>query len=132
MMDIEKLRQLLDSVQHGQATVDEALERMRLLPYEDLGYAQLDLHRALRNGIPEVVFCQGKTVEQAAAILKRLWEHHARVMGTRASPEENHPRGALRPGFPPDNLGSWESSYPTNRCPLCFDRHRRDCGPSRG
>ena len=87
MMDIEKLRQLLDSVQHGQTTVDEAMERLRLLPYEDLGYAQLDLHRALRNGMPEVVFCQGKTSEQAAAILKRLWEHHDRVMGTRASPE---------------------------------------------
>ena len=87
MMDIEKLRQLLDAVQHGQTTVDEALDHLRLLPYEDLGYAQLDLHRALRNGQPEVVFCQGKTAEQAAAILKRLWEHHDRVMGTRASPE---------------------------------------------
>ena len=87
MMDIEKLRQLLDTVQNGQVTVDEALERLRLLPYEDLGYAQLDLHRALRNGMPEVVFCQGKTIEQAAAILKRLWEHHERVMGTRASPD---------------------------------------------
>lgn len=87
MMDIVKLRQLLDAVQHGQASVDEALERLRLLPYEDLGFAQLDLHRPLRNGLPEVVFCQGKTAEQAAAILKRLWEHHDRVMGTRASPE---------------------------------------------
>jgi NCAIR mutase (PurE)-related protein len=86
-MDIKKLRQLLDSVQHGQTTVEEALDRLRRLPYEDLGYAQLDLHRALRNGMPEVVFCQGKTVEQATAILTRLWEHHERVMGTRASPE---------------------------------------------
>ena len=87
MMDIENLRQLLDSVRHGQTTVDEAMQRLRLLPYEDLGYAQLDLHRALRNGMPEVVFCQGKTAEQATAILKRLWEHHERVMGTRASVE---------------------------------------------
>jgi len=87
MMDIEKLRQLLESVQHGQTAVDEALERLRLLPYEDLGYAQLDLHRALRNGLPEVVLCQGKTAEQAAAILKRLSEHHDRVMGTRVTLE---------------------------------------------
>ena len=87
MMDIEKLRLLLDAVQHGQTSVEDALESLRLLPYEDLGYAQLDLHRALRIGMPEVVFCQGKTMEQASAILNRLWEHHERVMGTRVTPE---------------------------------------------
>ncbi len=87
MMDIEKLRLLLDAVQRGQTTVDEAMDRLRQLPYEDLGYARLDLHRSLRNGLPEVVFCQGKTVEHATAILKRLWEHSDRVMGTRLSPE---------------------------------------------
>jgi NCAIR mutase (PurE)-related protein len=87
MMDKEKLRQLLDAVQQGQASVDEALERLRLLPYEDIGFAQLDLHRSLRNGLPEVVFCQGKTAEQAVAILKGLWEHHDQVLGTRVSPE---------------------------------------------
>jgi pyridinium-3,5-biscarboxylic acid mononucleotide synthase len=63
------------------------LERLRQLPFEDLGYARLDLHRDLRNGMPEVVFCQGKTSGQTVAILKRLWQYHERVMGTRASPE---------------------------------------------
>jgi NCAIR mutase (PurE)-related protein len=86
-MDIDKLRQMLDAVQQGQTTVDEALKRLRQLPYEDLGYARLDLHRPLRNGMSEVVFCQGKTTEQVIAILKRLWQHHDRVMGTRLSPE---------------------------------------------
>lgn len=86
-MDIEKLRQMLDAVQQGQTTIDEALERLRQLPYEDLGYARLDLHRPLRNGMPEVVFCQGKTTEQIIAILKRLWQHHDRVLGTRLVPE---------------------------------------------
>jgi NCAIR mutase (PurE)-related protein len=86
-MDIDKLRQLLDAVQQGRTTVDEAMERLRQLPYEDLGYARIDLHRSLRNGLPEVVFCQGKTAEQATAILKRLWDHTDRVMGTRLSPE---------------------------------------------
>jgi NCAIR mutase (PurE)-related protein len=86
-MDIEKLRQLLEAIQQGQTTVEEALERLRQLPYEDLGFARLDLHRALRNAIPEVVFCQGKTVEHATSILERLWQHHDRVMGTRVSPE---------------------------------------------
>jgi pyridinium-3,5-biscarboxylic acid mononucleotide synthase len=86
-MDIEKLRQLLEGIQQGQTTVEQALERLRQLPFEDLGYARLDLHRALRNGMPEVVFCEGKSIEHTTAILKRLWQHHERVMGTRVSPE---------------------------------------------
>jgi NCAIR mutase (PurE)-related protein len=86
-MDLEKLRQLLDAVQHGQITVEEALGRLRQLPYEDLGYARLDLHRPLRNAMPEVVLCEGKTSRQAISILKRLWEHHDRVLGTRVTQE---------------------------------------------
>jgi NCAIR mutase (PurE)-related protein len=86
-MDIEKLRQLLEAIQQGETTVEDALERLRQLPYEDLGFARLDLHRALRNAMPEVVLCEGKTVEQSTAILKRLWQHHDRVMGTRVSPD---------------------------------------------
>ena len=68
-------------------SVDDALERLRDLPFEDLGYAQLDLHRALRQGMPEVVFCQGKTNEHAAGIFEQLWANHDRVLGTRATPE---------------------------------------------
>lgn len=86
-MDVEKLRALLAGVQSGQVPIDEAMSQLRTLPYDDLGYARLDMHRALRQGLPEVVFCQNKTTEQAAAILERLWEGHDRVMGTRASPE---------------------------------------------
>jgi NCAIR mutase (PurE)-related protein len=86
-MDIEKLRQLLEAIQQGHTTVEQALERLRQLPYEDLGYARLDLHRTLRNTMPEVVFCQGKTIQQAMTILQTLWQHHDRVMGTRVSPE---------------------------------------------
>lgn len=86
-MDIEKLRLLLEGIQQGQTTVEQAMERLRQLPFEDLGYARLDLHRSLRNGMPEVVFCEGKSIEQTIAILKRLWQHHERVMGTRASAE---------------------------------------------
>ena len=86
-MDVEKLRALLAGVQSGQVPLDEAMSQLRTLPYDDLGYARLDMHRALRQGLPEVVFCQNKTAEQAAAILERLWEGHDRVMGTRVSPE---------------------------------------------
>ncbi len=87
-MDVDKLRDLLASVQAGQVDVDQALARLRTLPFDDLGYAQLDMHRALRQGLPEVVFCQGKTAEQVAAILGRLWQGHDRVLGTRASPDQ--------------------------------------------
>ncbi len=86
-MDIQKLRQLLTDVQGGQVGVDQALDRLRALPYDDIGYARLDLHRSLRQGLPEVVFCQNKTVEQAAGILERLWQHHDRVLATRVSAE---------------------------------------------
>lgn len=67
--------------------VEQAMESLRMLPYEDLGFARIDLHRALRTGLPEVVFCQSKSPEQVAAILERLWQHHDRVMGTRVSPD---------------------------------------------
>lgn len=86
-MDTEKLRALLETVQRGETDVDAALEQLRALPYADVeGFARLDTHRALRSGLPEVVFCQGKTDEQAAAILERLWAAHDRVMGTRVTP----------------------------------------------
>lgn len=86
-VDAEKLRRLLSEVQAGELNVDDALGRLRSLPFEDLGYAQLDLHRALRQGLPEVVFCQDKTNEHAAGIFEHLWANHDRVLGTRASPE---------------------------------------------
>lgn len=59
---------------------------MSRLPYEDLGYAKLDAHRALRKGMPEVVFCPGKTPAQVVAILQHLSDRHDRVLATRAEP----------------------------------------------
>ncbi len=86
-MDADKLHRLLSEVQAGKLTVDEALACLRNLPYEDLGYARPDLHRALRKGLPEVVFCPGKTAEQVIAIFQTLARHHERILGTRATPE---------------------------------------------
>ena len=86
-MDKSKLEDLLNSVQDGKTSVDEALKRLESLPYENLGFARLDLHRDLRQGLPEVVYCQNKTPEQVLEIMRRLWEHHDRVLGTRVSPE---------------------------------------------
>jgi NCAIR mutase (PurE)-related protein len=86
-MDVETLRRLLEAIQVGDLSVDQAIERLRGFPYDDLGHTRLDTHRALRKGLPEVVFCQNKTPAQAIEIFEKLAQHHKRVMGTRASPE---------------------------------------------
>jgi len=86
-MDLSVIRKLLLDVKNGLLDVDSAIERLRVLPYEDLGYARLDHHRALRRGFPEVVFCQGKTTEQSVEIIKRLSEKNSRVLATRADRE---------------------------------------------
>ncbi len=86
-MDKNKLRQLLSSVQSGEIELDTALEKLRSLPFEDLDFAKLDYHRELRQGLPEVIFCQDKTSDQIIIILQRLYEQYGRALGTRASPE---------------------------------------------
>ncbi len=86
-MDQIKLEEVLSSVKKGELSVNEALKRLKSLPFENLGFARLDLHRDLRQGLPEVVFCQNKTPEQIITIMERLWEHHDHVLGTRLSPE---------------------------------------------
>lgn len=83
-MDPEALRELLWAVRSGAADIDAAMERLKDLPYTSLGFARLDHHRALRTGFPEVVFCPGKTPEQAAAAVEALAARHGRVMATRA------------------------------------------------
>jgi NCAIR mutase (PurE)-related protein len=86
-MDESRLKDLLASLQAGDVSVDEALARLRHLPYEDIGYAALDHHRAIRTGFPEVVLGEGKTPEQIAGIAERLAAHADAVLVTRASPE---------------------------------------------
>jgi NCAIR mutase (PurE)-related protein len=81
----EQLRQLLADVQAGQTSIDAAIQRLRALPYENLGFARLDTHRSIRQGFPEVIFCQGKSEKQIVAITERLATHEQPVMGTRAS-----------------------------------------------
>ena len=83
-MTPESLRKLLDEVRSGQVDVEAALIRLRRLPYEDLGFAKLDHHRALRAGAAEAVFCEGKTPGQVVAIVERLSEQHPNVIATRA------------------------------------------------
>ena len=79
----ESLRALLESVRDGQVPVEHAVDRLRDLPFEDLGFATIDHHRALRRGFPEVVFAQGKTPGQTVEIVGRLLEKEGPVLVTR-------------------------------------------------
>src|SRR5450755_1767775 len=83
-MSEDQLRKLLEEVRAGSADVDGALERLRHMPYEDLGFAKVDHHRALRHGMPEVVFGKGKTPAQISAIVNTLLATSQNVLVTRA------------------------------------------------
>ena len=84
-MNRETLLQLLKQVRAGKTSPEAAAAQLRHLPYENLGFARMDNHRALRQGFPEVIFCQGKTVEQVAAIADRILERHRTLLATRAT-----------------------------------------------
>jgi NCAIR mutase (PurE)-related protein len=79
----DSIRELLEGVSAGATSVTEALDVLRRLPYEDLGFAKIDTHRDLRTGFPEVVFCEGKTVEQMIGVVRSL-PAGGFLMGTRA------------------------------------------------
>jgi hypothetical protein len=81
------LRTTLDAVRTGAIGVDEACRRLAGWRHEPLPFATIDHHRALRNGFPEVVYCQGKTATQAAAIAARVWDRSGRLLATRAGAE---------------------------------------------
>lgn len=83
----DSLRQLLENVKSGQIDIDSALNELKKLPFEDLGFAKVDHHRNLRNGYPEVIYCQGKTVEQIKAIVQKLMEKDNNILATRAEPQ---------------------------------------------
>lgn len=86
-MDSEAIRKLLENVKDGSASIDSALSQLKLLPFEDLGFAKVDHHRNLRTGYPEVIYCPGKTVGQIKAIAARLMEKDSNIMATRAGRE---------------------------------------------
>lgn len=83
-MEKEKIIKLLKQVRSGRVLPDEAFQKLRHLPYEDLGFAKVDHHRLIRTGFPEVVFCQGKTPDQIKAIFKSLSKNNKSVLLTRA------------------------------------------------
>ncbi len=86
-MDRESLSELLRHVASGKVAPDEAVERLKGLPFEDLGFARIDHHRAVRTGYPETIFCEGKTPDQTVAIAERILAAGSPLLATRVSPE---------------------------------------------
>jgi len=87
-LNADSILKLFEQVRGGKLSPDEAVDRLRHLPFEDLGFAKLDHHRALRNGMPEVILSEGKTPAQVASIFSRLAKHGGNILATRASEEQ--------------------------------------------
>ena len=87
-MNAESILKLFEQVRAGKLTPDDAVARLRHLPFEDLGFAKVDHHRALRAGMPEVILGQGKTPAQVAGIFARLAKHGGNILATRASEKQ--------------------------------------------
>lgn len=86
-MDLQRLYALLQDIKDQKIDIDTAVEALKELPYHDMGFAKVDTHRHLRLGVPEVIFCQGKRIDQIVAIAKRLVEDNCNIMATRAEKE---------------------------------------------
>jgi len=86
-MDSEELEILLKGIKSGSVTVDQGIYQLKDLPFKDLGFAKIDNHREIRVGYPEVIYCEGKTVEQVKKIVEFMLEKGNNILGTRASYE---------------------------------------------
>jgi NCAIR mutase (PurE)-related protein len=87
-VNADSIRKLFDAVRSGKLTPDDAVQRLRHLPFEDLGFAKVDHHRALRAGMPEVIFGEKKTPAHLAEIFFRLAKHGANVLATHADKKQ--------------------------------------------
>jgi NCAIR mutase (PurE)-related protein len=81
------LKKLLEEVKNDKLDIDSALNELKNLPYEDLGYANVDHHREIRNGYPEVIYCEGKTDEHILGIVDKMYKKDSNVLGTRCREE---------------------------------------------
>lgn len=81
------IKDVLKKYENGSVGLDEAIDILKKLPYEDLGFAKIDYNREVRRGFPEVIYCEGKTPEQVREIALRMYERGSNVLGTRASIE---------------------------------------------
>ena len=85
IMNKTELTKLLQNVRSGKTDIETALKRLKHLPFEDVAYAHIDHHRHLRHGMPEVIYCEGKTLDQVVGIAKRMLKAGSDILATRAS-----------------------------------------------
>jgi NCAIR mutase (PurE)-related protein len=86
-MDKDQIQKLLKEVQSGGLSIAAAMEKLKSLPYDDLGFAKIDTHRAIRRGFPEVIYCEGKTTDQVREIIKKMITDNSVILGMRADPD---------------------------------------------
>lgn len=86
-MNKKEIEKILQQFKSGQVEIEEVLGKLKHFPYDDLGFVKIDTQRQLRKGFPEVIFCQGKTLEQITKIAKRIKETEGKIVATRATPE---------------------------------------------
>ena len=86
-MHEQKIREIMLEVADKKLKVDDAVKKLKFLPFEDLGYAKIDHHRSLRKGFPEVVYCQNKSAKQVVGIVKKLAQNNSQILATRATEE---------------------------------------------
>jgi pyridinium-3,5-biscarboxylic acid mononucleotide synthase len=86
-MTPEEIQKLLIEVRDGTSSIDSAMNKLRDLPFEDVGFAKVDHHRELRTGYPEIIFCSGKTTAQIIKITEMMFEKGSNILSTRATPE---------------------------------------------
>lgn len=114
-MHPEQLKELLSAVSSGSCDVSTAMEQLRNLPFEDAGVAMIDHHRTLRQGLPEVVYGEGKTIEQLLTIVGRMIEHGGNVLSTRLSAEKGV---ALQTAYPQGEYDSLARTFTVIQQPL--------------
>lgn len=116
-MNRDQLVELLENVRRGATTIDEAVSALRQAPMADLGFAKVDQHRRLRCGFPEVIYAEGKTVEQVAAIFAKLVETEGACLATRVSAEQGARLCVAFPAGIYDPVGRtfWQGREPGER-----------------
>ncbi len=121
-METENIRKLLEGIKDGSTTVEDGMKALSSLPFEDIGFAKIDHHRAIRTGYPEVIFCQGKTIPQIRGIVERMMAHDdSNIMGTRATPEAYEAVRELA-----GDTATWHEAA------RCFLVKRREIVPTKG
>lgn len=104
-MDIDELKELLVNIKESKTSIDEAVEKLKDLPFKELGYAKIDNHREIRVGYPEVIYCAGKTIEQVKGIIEFMLTKNNNILGTRATIEMFNEVKQICPEAEYNNLG---------------------------